>query len=170
MHGDGQYSPKLIPALIKPIFEKNADVILGSRMIEKKMALKGGMPIYKFVGNIILTKVQNIFLGTNLAEFHTGFRAYKIDTLSKLPFQHNDNGFSFDTDILIQSIDNKMAIAEISIPTHYGDEVCHVPGMHYAMKVMLSTVISRIQKIGMCNYKKFSYQNFLASHQKSQRS
>jgi glycosyltransferase involved in cell wall biosynthesis len=158
MHGDGQYSPKLISALLQPIFEKNKDLVLGSRMMERKNALKGGMPLYKFIGNIVLTNFQNILLGSNLAEFHTGLRAYKIPSLAKLPFQHNSNGFPFDTDILIQFIDNKMEIGEIAIPTHYGDEVCHVPGMRYAIAVAMATVISKLQKWGICNYPKFNYE------------
>ena len=158
IHGDGQYSPKLLPQLLQPIFEKNADAVLGSRMINKSDALKGKMPLYKFVGNIILTKIQNIILGANLSEFHTGLRAYKIQSLARLPFIHNDDGFSFDTDILIQLIDNKMLIAETPIPTHYGDEVCNVVGIHYAVKIILSTIFSRMQKLGICRFKKFNYQ------------
>jgi glycosyltransferase involved in cell wall biosynthesis len=157
IHGDGQYSPKLIPALLDPIFSEDFDAVLGSRMMERRRALKGGMPFYKFIGNIILTKIQNMLLGTKLSEFHTGLRAYKINTLSKIPFQHNNNGFSFDTDILIQLIDNKMRISEISIPTHYGDETCNVIGIRYALDIILSTIFSRAQKFGICNHKKFDY-------------
>jgi len=157
IHGDGQYSPKLIPQIVRPIFENKASAVLGSRMINKKNALKGGMPLYKFIGNIILTKAQNLLLGSNLAEFHTGLRAYKIDDLARLPFNHNDNGFSFDTDILIQLIDNKMMISEVAIPTKYGDEICHVVGVVYAAEIMAATLISRLQKIGLVRLEKFNY-------------
>ena len=157
IHGDGQYSPKLIPQMVEPIYQKNADLVLGSRMMIKKNALKGGMPLYKFVGNIILTKAQNVILGSKLSEFHTGLRAYKINSLAKLPFVHNSNNFSFDTDILIQFIDNKMHIAQIAIPTRYGDEICNVVGMHYAFEIMLSTALSRLQKIKIFYSKKFDY-------------
>ena len=81
LHGDGQYAPEILPKLLKSFSDNsNSDVVIGSRMIEKKRALKGGMPFYKFIGNIILTKSQNILLGTNLAEFHSGYRIYKVNS------------------------------------------------------------------------------------------
>lgn len=155
IHGDGQYSPKLIPQMTKTILEKDVSVMLGSRMIIKKSALQGGMPIYKFVGNIILTKVQNFILGAKLSEYHTGLRAYKVESLSHIPFEYNSDGFSFDTDILIQLIDRKAKMEEIHIPTHYGDEICRVNGVKYAINVIISTLLSRLQRLGLCNMKKF---------------
>lgn len=155
IHGDGQYSPKLIPQMIAPIVEGSADAMLGSRMINKKSALKGGMPLYKFVGNIILTKVQNFILCMNLSEYHTGLRAYKTKALTRIPFQHNNNGFSFDTDILIQLIDHKFVIGEIQIPTHYGDEICRVNGVKYAFEIVLATLLSRAQRLGLYSCQKF---------------
>lgn len=155
IHGDGQYSPKLIPRMIAPIVDGAADAVLGSRMINKKSALKGGMPLYKFVGNIILTKVQNFILRMNLSEYHTGLRAYKIAALAQIPFQHNNNGFSFDTDILIQLIDRKFSIGEIHIPTHYGDEICRVNGVKYAFEIVLATLLSRAQRLGIYSCEKF---------------
>jgi glycosyltransferase involved in cell wall biosynthesis len=160
LHGDGQYSPLLIPSMILPIINNNFLVVLGSRMIEKKLALKGKMPLYKFVGNIAITLIQNILLKQNLSEYHTGLRAYKVDALSKIPFNENNNGFSFDTDILIQAIDNKFSIKEISIPTHYGTEYCNVNVIKYGLMVLFTTFISRLQKIGLINLAKFNYKNF----------
>lgn len=157
IHGDGQYSPKLIPQMMEKIIDGSGDVVLGSRMLNKKSALDGGMPFYKFIGNIILTKVQNLLLGVTLSEFHTGLRAYKTDALARVPFHHNSNGFSFDTDILIQMINNKMCIGEISIPTHYGSEICRVNGVKYACEIMLATVVSRLQRIRIFYRKKFDY-------------
>jgi len=160
IHGDGQYCPKLIPQMTKPILEKDVCVMLGSRMIIKKSALQGGMPLYKFVGNIILTKIQNLVLGAKLSEYHTGLRAYKVAALSQIPFEHNSDGFSFDTDILIQMIDRKMAMEEIHIPTHYGDEICRVNGVKYAINIILSTLLSRVQRLGLCNMKKFRVDDY----------
>lgn len=157
IHGDGQYSPKLIPQMMEKIVNGGSDVVLGSRMLNKKSALDGGMPLYKFIGNIILTKVQNLILGVALSEFHTGLRAYKIKALAQVPFHHNSNGFSFDTDILIQMIGNKMSISEISIPTHYGSEICRVNGMKYACEIIIATVISRLQWLKIFHRKKFDY-------------
>ncbi len=155
IHGDGQYSPRLITQMITPILENNADATLGSRMINKKLALKGGMPLYKFVGNIILTKLQNLILRVNLSEYHTGLRAYKTEVLIRIPFHRNSNGFSFDTDILIQLIDRKALIKETEIPTHYGDEICRVNGVKYAFEIMLATLLFRAQHLGIYNCKKF---------------
>ncbi len=172
VHGDGQYPPELIPEMIEPLLRGEADAVFGSRMINKKDALAGGMPFYKFAGNIVLTKIQNAMLGSNLSEFHSGFRAYAISALKKIPFQCNSNVFHFDTDIIIQFVDSGLTIKEIPIPTRYGDEVCHVNGMRYALDVMISTLQSRVQKIGIFytpkyDYKPFAYQeksSFRSSH------
>ena len=85
LHGDGQYAPELIGKLLNRIQSENAGAIFGSRMIEKGSAIKGGMPIYKFVGNKILTFLQNKILGCNLSEFHSGYRIYSICALKKIP-------------------------------------------------------------------------------------
>lgn len=173
VHGDGQYPPEFLPDMIAPILNGDADAVFGSRMINKGDALKGGMPKYKFVGNIVLTWLQNLMLGSKLAEFHSGYRAYSVPALRKIPFQFNSNVFHFDTDIIIQFVDCKLRMLEIPIPTHYGDEVCHVNGMRYAIDVMLSTVLSRIQKFGIFYAPKFDYArvaayddkgNFASSH------
>lgn len=157
LHGDGQYPPEKIPDMLAPILAGDADAVFGSRMINKQDALAGGMPYYKFVGNIVLTTLQNWILGSKLGEFHTGFRAYSIGALKRIPFQHNSNVFHFDTDIIIQLVDTKQRITEIPIPTHYGDEVCHVNGFRYAWDVMVSTLHSRMQRLGLLYSRKFDY-------------
>ena len=127
--------------------EKNKyDVVMGSRMINKKNALKGGMPFYKLVGNIVLTKVQNFLLSTKLAEFHTGYRIYSIKSLKDIPFHLNTQDFHFDTEILIQLFLINSKIKEISIPTFYGDEICHVNGMKYAFDIIKTTSVAALQK------------------------
>ena len=146
LHGDGQYAPEQLPRLIKEIKEKNQDVVMGSRMISKISALKGGMPIYKLVGNIILTKLQNFLLNTKLAEFHSGYRVYSIRSLKSIPFFLNTNDFHFDTEILIQLFIINSKIKEISIPTFYGDEICHVNGMKYAFDIIKTTSVAALQK------------------------
>lgn len=157
LHGDGQYNPSLISLLATPVIEKRADVVIGSRMIDRKAALKGGMPMYKFIGNIVLTTVQNWILGVKLSEFHSGYRVYSVPALRTVPFQRNSNYFDFDTDILIQMIDTKQRFEEISIPTFYGDEICHVNGIKYAVKILLATVFSRLQRAGIVHFSKFDY-------------
>ena len=157
LHGDGQYDPALIPKLIAPIVEDKADVVIGSRMINKKNALKGGMPLYKFVGNVVTTQLQNLLLGVQLSEFHSGYRVYSIHALKTVPFQHNADYFDFDTDILIQMIDTRQRFAEIAIPTFYGSEICHVNGAKYVAKIMVTTVLSRLQRLGLYYTPKFDY-------------
>jgi glycosyltransferase involved in cell wall biosynthesis len=131
VHGDGQYAPELLPEMLSPILEGGADVVLGSRMLRKQDALAGGMPLYKWIGNQVLTAVENKIVGASLSEFHTGYRAYRISALERIPFHHNTNDFHFDTDILIQMLRVGAIFQEIPIPTHYGDEVCHVNGWRY---------------------------------------
>ena len=146
LHGDGQYAPECLPELLKSVDKKEFDVVIGSRMVNKKLALKGGMPFYKFVGNIILTTIQNFLLGTNLSEFHSGYRIYSVNSLKKIPFHFNTNDFHFDTEILIQLLTNKEKIKEISVPTFYGNEICHVYGIKYAFNVLRMTFIAKLQK------------------------
>ncbi|HEU5047751.1 MAG TPA: bifunctional glycosyltransferase/class I SAM-dependent methyltransferase [Rickettsiales bacterium] len=168
VHGDGQYPPEFIPQMLEPLMRGEAAAVYGSRMINKKDALAGGMPYYKFAGNIVLTQLQNWMLGSNLSEFHSGFRAYSIAALRQIPFQYNSNVFHFDTDIIIQLVDNGLTIKEIPIPTHYGDEVCHVNGLRYAKDVMVSTLLSRIQKFGIFYDPKFDYERTVTYPDKSQ--
>ncbi len=157
LHGDGQYPPEMIPELLDPILQREADAVLGSRMGIKKNALLGGMPLYKWVGNIIITKIQNFILSTKLSEFHTGFRAYKVSTLDCIPFEKNSNQFDFDTDILIQLAQNNRLIEEINIPTYYGDEICRVPLFSYAINCLKSCFIAQLQELGIFYNKKFDY-------------
>ncbi|MGE3713838.1 MAG: glycosyltransferase family 2 protein [Alphaproteobacteria bacterium] len=157
LHGDGQYDPALIPLLATPVLDGTADVVIGSRMMDRKAARNGGMPMYKFVGNIVLTAIQNFILGVQLSEFHSGYRVYSTAALRAVPFQYNANYFDFDTDILIQMIDNRQRFLEISIPTFYGDEISHVNGMLYAAKILLATLFSRLQKQGIVHFRKFDY-------------
>ncbi len=131
LHGDGQYAPEYLPIVLAS-FDDTTDAVFASRMINKKMALKGGMPLYKWIGNQLLTAVQNFVMGTHLTEFHTGFRAYRVGSLKKVPFAFNSDGFHFDTEIIVQAVASGWKIKEVSIPTHYGDEKCHVAGIRYA--------------------------------------
>ena len=138
LHGDGQYAPEELPKLLKDIEINKFDVVIGSRMISKKRALKGGMPVYKLVGNVILTKIQNFLLGSELAEFHSGYRVYSVKSLKKIPFFLNTQDFHFDTEILIQFFLINSKITEVSIPTFYGDEICHVNGLKYAFNIIVT--------------------------------
>ena len=148
LHGDGQYAPESMPALLGPLLDGEADAVFGSRMMVPGEARKGGMPLYKFVGNRILSTFENAALGTDLSEFHSGYRAYSVDALKRIPFEQNSDGFNFDTQIIIQLHDAGMRIAEVPIPTYYGDEICYVDGMGYAAAVTKDVIAYRLQKAG----------------------
>lgn len=140
LHGDGQYAPEILQDMYSPITDGNADVVLGSRMMtEYGGALKGGMPIYKFIGNRILSKFQNRRLKMNLTEFHSGYRAYSVDGLKRLNLANTTDDFHFDTQIIIKAHHNNLKIIEIPIPTYYGDEICYVNGMKYARNIFSTT-------------------------------
>lgn len=149
LHGDGQYAPELLPQFIKVWRETGADVVLGSRMQEKTQARRGGMPWYKLIGNTALTWFQNRVTGRRLSEYHTGYRGYATRFLRAVPFETNTNEFHFDTEILLQAFHVGARIEEFQIPTHYGDEVCHVPGFKYARDVVRSTIQFKLHQLGM---------------------
>jgi glycosyltransferase involved in cell wall biosynthesis len=148
LHGDGQYAPESLPDIVAPLLAGEADAVFGSRIMIKGAARKGGMPLYKYVGNRILSRFENAALGTELTEFHSGYRAYSVAALKQLPFKQNSDGFNFDTQIIIQLHDAGMRIAEVPIPTYYGDEICYVDGMGYAADVTKDVVSYRLQKAG----------------------
>ncbi|MDX2022343.1 MAG: bifunctional glycosyltransferase/class I SAM-dependent methyltransferase [Deltaproteobacteria bacterium] len=149
LHGDGQYAPEAMDLLLQPLINGEAEAVFGSRMLEEGAARQGGMPLYKYVGNKILTKAQNALLEMNLSEFHSGYRAYSVAALKKLPIQKNSNDFHFDTQIIIQLKAANMRIKEVAIPTYYGDEICHVNGMKYARDVMKSVMEYRAHRAGL---------------------
>lgn len=148
LHGDGQYAPEYLNALIQPLVDDECDAVFGSRMMRRGSARIGGMPLYKRLGNRVLTKLENLALGTRLSEFHSGYRAYSVKALDRLPLGHNSDGFDFDTQIIIQLIDRGMRIVETPIPTYYGDEICYVNGLGYARDVMRDVIEYRLGKLG----------------------
>jgi SAM-dependent methyltransferase len=126
-------------------------------MIDRRQALRGGMPLYKWVGNQVLTAFENRLLGANLSEFHTGFRAYSVHALAKIPFAFNTDGFHFDTEIIIQGLATGWRIKEVSIPSHYGDEVCYVNGFRYAKDCMASVLRYRLTGLGLFYERNFDF-------------
>ena len=164
VHGDGQYAPEKLPELLAPFTRNETDAVFGSRMIDKQAARRGGMPIYKWIGNQILTAFQNRMLGTKLSEFHTGYRLYSTAALAQIPFEKNTDDFHFDTEIIIQFILKKLRIAELAIPTFYGDEVCHVNGLRYAWDVFKSTVKARLCGVHLFYDRKFDVNPESVSH------
>ena len=110
-----------------------------------RSALKGGMPLYKFIGNIFLTFIQNLILNSNISEFHSGYRSFKVETLKKIDFLELPDYYHFDTEIIIKILKNKMNIKEIYIPTYYGDEISHLKSIPYGLNVLYSTIKSRFK-------------------------
>jgi glycosyltransferase involved in cell wall biosynthesis len=145
LHADGQYAPEFIEKIIDPIVKENCDVVFGSRMIDKKRALQGGMPMYKWIGNQVLTKIQNLLTNQTFSEWHSGYRAYRVSMLRQIPLNKLNNGFRFDTQIILELIKLRAKFKEIPIPTFYGDEVSHVNGLEYAREIIWDTVRHRVK-------------------------
>ena len=148
LHGDGQYAPELLADIVAPIEAGDADVVMGSRMLTAGAAREGGMPMYKFVGNRILTRFQNTVSGLHLSEWHSGYRAFATEALASIPFSQNSDGFDFDTEVLLQLHDSGARVVEVPIPTYYGDEICYVDGVRYAYDVVADVLRYRLQRIG----------------------
>lgn len=125
LHPDYQYTPKLIPAMVSMIAFEEYDTVLASRMLGNS-ALKGGMPFYKFLANKFLTAFENLFLGENLSEYHTGFRAFSKKVLESLPLAECSNDFLFDNEILALLFYYGYKIGEISCPTKYFKEASSI--------------------------------------------
>ncbi|UCF95436.1 MAG: glycosyltransferase, partial [Desulfobacterales bacterium] len=155
LHGDGQYAPELLDELSRPVLNEEAEAVFGTRMAKFWDPLRGGMPVYKFIGNKFLTTLQNLLLRSELSEFHCGYRVYSVKALAEIPFSYNTNDFHFDTEIIIQFLRKGFRIREIPIPTYYGDEICYVNGIKYGGKVIATTLNSRLQEMGIFYHPKY---------------
>jgi glycosyltransferase involved in cell wall biosynthesis len=147
LHGDNQYTPRALPELLGP-FETDPEVgcVLGVRFGKRYSPLRGGMPAYKYIGNRILTTLQNRLAGVHFSEWHTGYRAYSTRALSRIAFALNTNDFHFDSEILLQLIKDGATFVEVNIPTRYGEEICHVNGLRYAKNVIKASLRFMLQK------------------------
>ena len=158
VHPDYQYTPKLIIAMASMIAFDVYDVVLGSRIIGGG-ALKGGMPVYKYIANRFLTAVENLLLGSKLSEFHTGYRAFSREVLEKLPFQANSDDFVFDNEMLAQTIFFGYRIGEVSCPTEYFKEASSInfkDSTIYGWGVLKTSIKFRTQRLGFKNFKIFT--------------
>jgi len=136
LHGDGQYAPEILSHLYAPLVRGEADAVFGSRMLSSYGGpVKGGMPLYKYVGNRVLTTMENWSLGLNLTEFHSGYRAYSLAALKRIEMDRMTDDFHFDTEIIIKLKHQGFRIKEVPIPTYYGEEICRVNGLKYARDV-----------------------------------
>ena len=136
LHGDGQYAPEILAHLYHPIVMGEAHAVFGSRMMKTYGGpLKGGMPLYKYAGNRILSILESRALDLDLTEFHSGYRAYDLHALRHISTAHMTNDFHFDTEIIIKLRHEHCVIKEVPIPTYYGTEIRYVNGLKYAMDV-----------------------------------
>lgn len=136
LHGDGQYAPEVMQNLLTPLERREAHAVMGSRMMEAGAALRGNMPLYKYLGNRILTGVENLLIGSNFTEFHSGYRAYSVHALKNIPLDQMTHNWHFDTQIILELLKKGYKIQEVPIPTYYGDEICYVNGVPYAINCM----------------------------------
>ncbi|MGD0548053.1 MAG: glycosyltransferase family 2 protein [Terracidiphilus sp.] len=151
VHPDYQYTPTLVPALAGMVASGNYDLALGSRILGAG-ALKGGMPVYKYIANRILTALQNIFLGVKLSEYHTGFRAFSRKLLETLPLQENSDDFVFDNQMIAQAVIFGFPIGEISCPTLYFAEASSINfqrSVKYGLGVLSTTAAFVAHKMGV---------------------
>ena len=151
IHPDYQYSPRLVTAMASMIVSGHYDVVLGSRILGGN-AIKGGMPLYKYVANRFLTFVENLALGVKLSEYHTGFRAYSREVLETLPLEKNSNDFVFDNEILAQAVHFGFRIGEISCPTRYFDDASSINfarSVQYGFGVLATSAKFLLRKAGV---------------------
>ena len=155
LHCDNQYDPRCLPYLLKHLIEDKADFVFGSRMVGNP--LKGGMPLYKLLGNKFLTTVENFLLGMNLSEYHSGYRLFNCNALKKILYNRLSNDFHFDTEIIIQFKKAGIRIAELPIPTFYGDEISRVKVIKYGFNVIKAVIEYRLHEAGIIKSHKFDF-------------
>lgn len=151
LHPDYQYTPMLIPSMVNIIANDLYPVVLGSRILGKG-ALRGGMPIYKYIANRLLTFFQNILISYKLSEYHTGYRAFSKEVLERINFKANSDDFVFDNQMLSQIIFHGFDIAEVTCPTKYFEEASSINlkrSSIYGIGVLMVSLQHRLQKMGI---------------------
>lgn len=157
LHPDYQYEPRLVTAMAGMIASGVYDIVIGSRILGGG-ALKGGMPLWKYVANRFLTAVENLMLGAKLSEYHTGFRAYSREMLSSIPWQKNSDDFIFDNELLAQAIIGKCKLGEISVPTKYFPEassINFVRSTRYGFGVLWISLLGLLARTGLYRHAMF---------------
>jgi glycosyltransferase involved in cell wall biosynthesis len=161
LHPDYQYTPKLITAMAFLLESLEFDVVLGSRILGGK-AIQGGMPIYKYISNRILTLLQNLIIGAKLSEYHTGYRAYTRNVLESLPWADNSDDFLFDNQLLCQTIFAGYRIGEVTCPARYFREassINFVRSLKYGLGCLLTAIQFRLAKWNLTSPKIFSFKH-----------
>jgi glycosyltransferase involved in cell wall biosynthesis len=158
LHPDGQYEPDLIPDLVKPILEGEADFVLGSRLAEPGAAIAGGMPRWKWLANRFLTGIENRVLGTHLSEMHTGYRAYSRKLLLDVPFLRNALDFSFDSEMLFQAVHFGFRLKEVPARSRYFEDASSVDlrqGIVYGLKTLGALARLQLHRSGLVRSRKY---------------
>lgn len=154
LHPDYQYTPKLITAMVSIIGQELYPVVLGSRILGKG-ALKGGMPMYKYISNRFLTFVQNVMMNQKLSEYHTGYRAYSRKVLETVPYERNSDNFIFDNQMIAQIFYHNFEIAEVTCPTKYFDEASSInlcDSIEYGLGVLGVSFRYMLAKMGIAKW------------------
>ena len=160
LHPDYQYTPLLVTAMASMVAYDVYDVVLGSRILGGT-ALRGGMPVYKYLSNRLLTAVENFVLGVKLSEYHTGYRAFSRKVLTSLPLLENSDDFVFDNQMLAQCVYFGFRIGEVSCPTKYFEEASSINfrrSVTYGLGVLRTTLEFALQKLGIAHFRRFSSQ------------
>ncbi|WP_020603971.1 glycosyltransferase family 2 protein [Spirosoma spitsbergense] len=155
LHPDYQYTPLLLPAMISIIGNGLYPVVFASRILGKG-ALKGGMPMYKYVANRFLTLTQNVLMNQKLSEYHTGYRAFSGEVLRSLDFTHNSDDFIFDNEMIAQIFYKGYEIGEVTCPTKYFDEASSINFRRssiYGLGVLRTSVLYFFTKLGLMHWK-----------------
>jgi glycosyltransferase involved in cell wall biosynthesis len=139
LHPDYQYDPRLVPMMVLPLQLGILDVMLGSRVRTRRECLESGMPLYKYLGNRFLTLLENLALGQNMGEFHSGFRAYRREVLERLPFERFSDDFVFDSQLLVSAVDAGFRLGEIPVPVRYMPEASSI-GFERSVRYGLGTL------------------------------
>jgi glycosyltransferase involved in cell wall biosynthesis len=158
LHPDGQYDPSLIPKLVEPIMNGEADLVLGSRLADPEAAIADGMPRYKFVANRVLTAIENGVLGTELSELHSGYRAYSRELLLGVPFLRNALDYSFDSELIMQAVHFGFRIAEVPARSRYTDDASSIslkPATVYGLKTLWAATRLVLHRQGLVRSRKF---------------
>jgi glycosyltransferase involved in cell wall biosynthesis len=158
LHPDGQYDPAILPEMIRPIQEGRADMVLGSRMMLPGGAARGGMPLWKRIANRFLTTAENLAMGRQFSECHTGYRAYSRRFLETVPFLRNANGFVFDTEVIFQAVHFDLRVVEVPISTRYFADASSVgfrAGVVYGLGTLATAARFLLHRWGMISSEKF---------------
>lgn len=135
VHADGQYSPEALPNLLEALLERHVDILQGSR-IASGTALSGGMPLYKYVGNAALNRLENFTFRLGLTDYHSGYLLYSRRALETLPFERLSKSFDFDLEVIASARAHGLRVAEEPVPTHYGDEISYLNPVTYGLRVL----------------------------------